>query len=583
MNDLFDLLNINQGIIRDFPLQASRIVDHQVEKVINRNVSKLRQIASSFNEPETLTVASQIIAQIIRKVRESAKIGDVFYKSWTARELRILSYYLMELQDDPTAFHHALSLLESHWRNLYLRGLVSYLLNSWNSIKLEYREVISQLVMQKLMHYEGNNRRYLLWKDKANFFDPNGPKRMVAMLCAKNMDVTDAPTLLGFKEKTFNRSYYSEVMSRYVEKKAITDLSMVEELFTQHDLNRTKKLVLAYLVEQADRYGDEIRRSLLCRFINAQLGDVTLSATWAPFPGATEEEAQRLKEAMRLVNVWYAQKIIETFFELCVQDKERKIFWLNYVPYISGFKIVGSTSTKRLLQCDSRIADMIERYFIKTNSRTIQTSALVLFMKGKMLVEFSDKGALYVYNQHHRLVACLQRSRSQIESINDLKAPDIQMQLLVEPNTWGGYYYRTEGRLTHRGNWQDRLRLWIQEIVLSKIEQDTHKNLTKYVDNVFYRLEGEMLSNGASVVLGTNGFYIKCRNNRFVLIKEQYINVSSASELIFIGPKKNGWSEISYFSNCPILIHIVGYISVFKDGIYYKTEQNDTNFMLIRI
>ncbi|MGM9759664.1 MAG: EH signature domain-containing protein [Parabacteroides sp.] len=342
MNDLFDLLNINQGIIRDFPLQASRIVDHQVEKVINRNVSKLKQIASSFNEQETLAVVPQTIAQIIRKVRDSAKKEDVFYKSWTPRELRIVSYYLMKLRDDSNAFYHALSLLKFHWRNLYFRGLVSYLVNSWCSIEPEYREAIGQLVMQKLILYEGNNRRYLLWKDKANFFDPNGPKRMVAMLCAKNMKVTEAPILLGFKDKTFKQSYYSDVMVRYVEKNAITDLAMVEELFTQHDLSRTKKLVLAYLVEQADRSGDEIRRSQLCRFINAQLGDVTLSATWAPFPGATEEDAQRLKEAMRLVNVWYTQKIIETFFELCVQDNDRKEFWLDYVPYIRDCRLMFS-------------------------------------------------------------------------------------------------------------------------------------------------------------------------------------------------------------------------------------------------
>lgn len=158
---------------------------------------------------------------------------------------------------------------------------------------------------------------------------------------------------------------------------------------------------MANLVEKADDKGDDVERSLLCKFINRVLGDVTLASTWAPFPGATEADAQKLKKAMKLVNMWFTQQIIEVFFDVCVQDQDRRNFWLDYVSYVSGFKIVGSSSVKHMLQSNQKIGGMFQRHFIETNSRYSQTSALVLFIKDKMIVEFSDYGALYVYNRAH--------------------------------------------------------------------------------------------------------------------------------------------------------------------------------------
>ena len=211
---------------------------------------------------------------------------------------------------------------------------------------------------------------------------------MAALIAAKKMNIADAPSLLGFKDTSIKQPYYSDVIIKYIANNHITDREEIEQIFKLHDIDRTKKLVFVYLVEQEDRIGDGLRRAQLCRFANVQLGDVTLATSWAPFAGATLEEAQKLKHAMQMVNMWFAQQIIETFFEICVQDKERKDFWLNYVRYISGFKIIGSTAIKRLLQSNSKIGSMFLRHFIETNSYSSQTSALALFIKDKMIIEF---------------------------------------------------------------------------------------------------------------------------------------------------------------------------------------------------
>jgi len=466
MNDIYSLLNINQGIFQDFRLLADRVADHQTEKVINKNLSKLKQIEERMLVDKGLEVTQQSINEVISKVIRMAPSGDTSGENWTVRELRIISYYLMKLRDESIHYRYALDLLNNNWKNLFFNGLTFYLLNSWHNIEPDYRTSTSQLLMRKLEEYDDSNRRYILWKNRLNLFDNNGPTRMAAMLSAKKMSIQEAPTLLGVRETSIKQSYFSDVIIKYVINNNITDRDTIEKIFELHTLDRTKKLIFAYLVEKEDQIGDDLRRAQLCRFAHTQLGDVTLATSWAPFIGATETEAQKLRKAMQLVNMWFAQQIIETFFERCVQDKERKQFWLKYVNNISAFKIIGSTATKRLLQSDNKIGNMFLRHYIETNSYSSQTSALVLFIKNKMIVEFSDTGALYVYNQNQPMVKIVTDSHQRIASINELKIP--AMNGIVEKNYWGVYaIYNEEGKMHHRGDWQSRLTAWINNIVLS--------------------------------------------------------------------------------------------------------------------
>lgn len=465
MADAYTLLNINQDVLKDFHLQANRIDDHQTEKVINQNLRKLKEIESRMFANEGITVSKQSIEEVLYKVVEASHSGATKMEDWTMRELRIVSYYLMKLQNEDEVYSYALTLLDKGWKNMFFNGLVFYVMNSWNMIKPELRKNTCQLITKKLQQYSDNNRRYLMYKNHANFFEEAGPARMSALLTSKRQDVREAPQILGNRPSSFSQSYYSDVIVKYCEKVDV-EIDTLEEIFESHTDTRTKKLVFANLVVQADKSGDAVKQTQISKFINRILGDVTLAATWAPFPGATMDEALKLKDAMQLVNLWFARRIIETFFEVCVQDRDRKIFWLKYVQFVSGFKIVGSTMTKRALQNDPRTSTMFLRHFIETNSNYSQTSALVLCIKNKVMVEFSDTGALYVYNQGHNQTKFLRNGARYMSSTNDLKMPS--MQQLVVLYDWGGQYHNEEGRMVHVGYWQTRLEKWMRDKVLSK-------------------------------------------------------------------------------------------------------------------
>ena len=590
MSDIYSILNINSGIIQDFHLLADRVADHQIEKVINKNVRALKQIEERMFVDKGLNIAQQSIDEIISKVIHMAPSGDTSMNNWTIRELRIVSYYLMKLRDDNVCYLYALELLDKNWKNMFFNGLVFYLLNSWHSIESDYRDLTSQLLVRKLNSYSESNRRYSLWRNRANLFDSNGPVRMAALLKAKNMSMAEAPSLLGFKNTSIKQAYYSDVIVKYVETNHITNLDSIEQVFELHNLDRTKKLIFAYLVETEDRIGDGLRRAQLCRYANVKLGDVTLASSWAPFTGATEKEVQRLRKAMELVNMWFLQQIVESFFEICVQDRERKSFWLKYVQNrsITRFKIIGSTAIKRLLQSNSKIGSMFLRHFIETNSYSSQTSALALFMKNKMFVEFSDTGALYVYNQTHSMVKKVTNARYGISSTNELKIPS--MNVLIEANTWGGYYYYEEGRMTHQGYWQQRLEGWLNKMVLSSdnnsmsfldqknddvfkakplpaenfkplaaesVETETATEQDKVVEKkeesfvlesvpveFGYKIASKVLENGVRVVANAKGFYLSLGKNHYELIKLFASGQAPTGSIWMKKATMIGWYEI---------------------------------------
>ncbi len=626
MVDAYSILNINQELLKDFHLLGNRIGDHQIERVFNQNLRKLEAIEKRMLTNEEIKVSKQSIDEVLYKVQEAALAGNKDTKIWTIRELRIVSYYIMKLQNDSKVYHYALNLLDKNWKNLFFNGLVFYVMNSWNMIRKELRIDTCRLVVKKLQNYSDNNRKYKLYKNHANLFEEAGPVRMAAILLGKEQNISDAPQLLGNRFSSIAQSYYSDVIVKYYEKNNI-DLEEIEELFETHDVTRTKKLLFANLVERADRSGDVILQIQLSKLINRLLGDVTLVSTWAPFPGASEEDAQKLKRAMQLVNLWFTRRVIETFFEICVQDRDRKMFWLNYVQYVSGFKIVGSALTKQALQNDTRTSSLFSSHFIETNSRYSQTSALVLSMKDKVVIEFSDTGALYVYNQNDNRVSFLRKGTKYMNSTSELKTPS--MRMLVDMDYWYNYF-NDDGRMTHQGKWKDRLEGWLYAKVLSDnnttksffdtnyddtfvaqdlpketpiVKPNTEKKVKvekiKVVDKREHNIEtqssqGQLSNNrvsvkiasklifGAScrVICNPDGYYLNyLKGMKFYFLRALSNGTSPIGNIWIKNPEENGWHPIiHYLSGREIL---VGYIKQGANNYLFKCSLNQSDYLII--
>ena len=62
--DIYGLLNIKIDLIRDLPLLAERVADYQTEKVVNKNMSKLKQIKEKMYVDKGIDVSQKSIDEI---------------------------------------------------------------------------------------------------------------------------------------------------------------------------------------------------------------------------------------------------------------------------------------------------------------------------------------------------------------------------------------------------------------------------------------------------------------------------------------------------------------------------------------
>lgn len=634
MNDIFSLLSINEDVLTNFHLQANTVGDHQTEKVINVSLRKLKQIKEKMMTDCQISVTAKSVEEVIQKVKQCANNPSV-NAEWSLSELRIVSYYLMKLQGDDAAYDFGLSVLDENWKSLYFNGLIFYVLNGWNLMKKDYREKACQLIIKRLNEYQGDNKKYILLKNHSNFFEESGPIRMAALLKLKGIPMFEAPALIGYKPSTFSFSYYSDVIIKMLSGQRFGDPEKVQELFDRHDNDRTKKMVFANYVEVEDANGDEFEQSKLSKCAHSILGDISKSVTWTPFAGATDEEVTKLRRAKELVNQWYVRKVIEVFFEVCVQDYARKIFWIGYanMGIIKDFRIAGSSLIRQKMQNDERISTLFSRYFINTNSKYSQTAALILYIKDKVMVEFSDTGALYVYNRGNSMINFIDKGKTSISSVADLKQPSLP--LLVEDNYYY-YYYSEEGRHNHRGEWQKRLVLWMQRYVLTSSTEAAPKDND---DNIFVapplpeqspapqyrREESNVLSNsvvtnsfrnsivnrGASsmqqelrfdandefetdlkirisskLVLGRfrvvgsyKGFYIEV-GNRYYLIRKLE-DSESLDGNIWVKSPRFGWLNIIHFTSGKT--YNIGYVKIDRSELHYKEKDSEQSFNSIKL
>lgn len=399
----------------------------------------------------------QSIEEVIEKIKREANGAN---EEWVLKELRLVSFYLVRLRNEQKVFDHALWLLENNWKDLFVNGLMFFLMNSWNICADNLLIGVSEILKRHLVNYSGSIKRYLTLKRQIDLLEKAGPVRLATILSAKNIPLEDAPTLLGYKASSLSFPYFSDVIINYFKRKQEIDYDEMENIFSKHSLDRTKKLIYAYLVEKAEDSGDGNFQGAVVRSARRILGDINVSTTWSPFTGATAEDIWQLNKAKDLIIAWGARKTVDAFFDVCVQDPRRRKCWLEYVGSIMDYRIVGSTSVRTKLQSNSEVAPLLKSCFIETNSRVSATAALVLFIKDKVFVEFSDVGSLYIYNSSNRIIRDIKRKRY-LDSTADLKDTSIGMAI-DQYSSWS-YLYYDEGRITHRGEWEERFRRWMRE------------------------------------------------------------------------------------------------------------------------
>ena len=525
MSDINELLKINVDFLNKFPVQGSHLVDHPHELEFSRNIRRLKEIENRHNMGNSVPHFNLNIDEVIAKVRRAAA-GDP--EDFSRQELCLLSWHLIEVDDQLSfnyvlklldenwryLFLNGLSFyVLNSWnemdkdRRSAVCNLIREKLASYDDKKLkehaDFFDPAGPLRLSRLLSVRGIAlshaptllgykpsaitqsfysdviRTYV--KDHAELLLKDVIKILLLHRYYSDgfwnyLSYHQDLSLLDVIEIGRLHKFYSDGFWKYLS--VHKDLLLQDAIKDYMRQNRTARLVMSDLVMQ-DRTAKLVMCDLVIRAEGANdrsvqlelrdtvrfiLGDITLNATWAPFIGATEDDKKLLNHARELVKNWLARDFIKAFFEVCVQDPWRKKYWLRFVNYVSDFRVVGSYLVRSKLKSSPEAREYVDSFFISINSTYAETAALVMHIRDKVFIEFSDTGALYIYKDTSRWVAFLRAGKKYISGISSLKNTSL-------PTISEAYYsdFLEEGRFIHNTNgrvpppWWGKLDSWMRK------------------------------------------------------------------------------------------------------------------------
>ncbi len=360
-----------------------------------------------------------------------------------------------------------LKMLDNQWKDSYILGLFDGLLKNWNLQNYNSFVSLNKFLLAKISRYTGNRKIIRIIQKNLKYFSAsNGDILLGADLANLGKNIIEATDFLSLPKNWITYPYFSKVIDTYYEKKSYAlkiVIKEMDEIFGSHKLSTTIKRTLSKIIILSNESGDEEIKNFVKSLAFKYIGDPEINMNWN-FSNGNENEKQNIAKAHQIVNNWVTEQFISVFFEKCINDRRRKLFWLSYTPSISEFRVVGTREIKRMLKNDNRIKDLVDFRFITTTNTNSQNSAILLRLKNHILVEFSDSGAFYAYKSNNPKAPDL-KSKS-IYSIYNLK--DTNMPTLFYRQ--GNYMHsmRSEGRQSHQDgylSWEEALSKWISEKV----------------------------------------------------------------------------------------------------------------------
>jgi hypothetical protein len=456
----FSATTFRQSAEKLFPTTLTYQLENRISQL--NNITQMVGNSSFAFDDNTLKIRTY------RKFKSSYSSNIA---SFSKRELRALIYGLdycennqHSIFDDENEFAIVLNLLDTNWRDTFLEGLILFLLKNWESEKRTSLSKLSEFIIEKLRTYKGNRRTTNAFKTNIKYFDlKNGDLVLGNELALKNKPIKEATDFLSLTETWFSYSYFSKVIVAYYEQKQSELSNMVDDYENALDFHKnsnTNKRIVSKFIIQANKPEYSALQDKVKHLAFKFIGDPENKSLWADFFNATVQEKSDLINARKILNEWITRQFINVFFNVCLNDDRRKLFWLMYAPQISSFKVYGPNFTKTLLKKDKRIAEYLDARF-NTVYSSKDVSAFILYIGEYMIIEFSNAGfACYAYKLSSPNIP---RLNIKLNSVEDLRNSSLGLAITEDTKF---YYPNEEGRLRHNGSWEQKFNFWLKEKVL---------------------------------------------------------------------------------------------------------------------
>src|SRR5690606_22326573 len=125
----------------------------------------------------------------------------------------------------------AITLINSNWRDSYLKGLSLFLFKNWDSSIQASIEILREFISQKIGNYNGNNSGLLALKNSKQFYSTkNGDVILGDTLVKLNKTIEDASKILGVPDSWISFPYFSRTIVTYYEKSKNTIADRIDNL-----------------------------------------------------------------------------------------------------------------------------------------------------------------------------------------------------------------------------------------------------------------------------------------------------------------------------------------------------------------
>lgn len=455
-NSIYDIMGFYFDS-KTFVLGAKTAVSNAQQKTIDKATNRQLTIARHCAGADERQPNESTIEATFRKFKSSYTRLNV--DDYSSREVRALIYCLHKFEDE-TMVSAFSTLLEKQWRNRFINGLLYFLLSCWDSTEKNRLQLIIDVFQRKLSTYDGKRDKYLLLKQNAHFFNPNGAELLGRTLRKMDIDqkescsIFSAPSVFfGLSSNNIDFQYFSRVITSYFGRDAIEKLDLLKEVLDKHNYDATPKRIIPALIIQNKDDVNESRQDYIRSIAVGMIGNPELPSKWFMSNG-TSEENSNLKEARHILNEWLKRKFISIFFEKCMHEPSRQKYWLEHIDMIRDLEILTTPFTMSTLMQDKRIADMLEtKVNVLDNERNIDMSALIMTVGNYFFIEFSDVGCLYLYRKNGTFGSTIASKRFlYFDEIKRMRVDTIQ----------SFYVEYQDGKIDHYSGWEHTLEKWMK-------------------------------------------------------------------------------------------------------------------------
>ena len=447
---------------------ANSVVPLHLKTKINNRCKENILAVEKFDETDVYVPKILDMADIKKRFIDYCKYSKS--PDFTSIELKKMCYFADEIASIEEEYSYLIDLFKSNWKDSFLNGLIYFILSKWDNLEYDIKtKLFKEFILEKISDYDGNKHRFLKAKENIIYLREGGATKLGQKLKVDKIRIIHAPQAIGQKDSTLVFSYFSKVIQAFYYKDYLNHEDLDEVLSTHSSLN-TSKIVLSDKINYVSSIDKLDEIDTLKALALEHIGDPSINSKWGT-TGMDDESAIKVKLAHEKVNRWVIQMYINVVFSKLIEDPRRRVFWLKYVDHITSFKVIGSPLIRQILASDSLLSYSLKYYFKQTvDERTKSTCSMLITIKDHYFIEFSDLGALYVYEKSNHSISKLLNGN--IGKIEDLKTS--QYHNLVEP----GYYIDTcnnDGKMVHRGMWEDRLKNWFNKTLDIDVSSKTYK------------------------------------------------------------------------------------------------------------